>query len=246
MREETEFRPKPMVEIGGAPVVWHIMQNLSHGGIDHFVVAAGYKANVMKTFFANLRAFQSDLSTDLATGNVVIHEESGDLWRMHGKVDVVDTGMNSPTGERLRRLQRWLSEDELFIVTYGDGLADVDVRRLIKYHQEHGKEATVTVARPVSRFGVTRIDAQGNVVQFSEKPTLDTWVNIGYFVFNKSIFSKICENEVLEVEPLKRLVDEGELAAYRHNRFWMPMDTYREYQELNALWESGNAPWKTW
>jgi glucose-1-phosphate cytidylyltransferase len=245
MREETEYRPKPMVEVGGRPVLWHIMKLLSRHDITQFVICSGYKSEQIKEYFLDYRARNQDFTVVLGGGEPVeYHDGHGeDDWR----VTVADTGLNTMTGGRVKRVQKYVG-DETFICTYGDGIADIDVSALLAYHRAHGKLATVTSVHPVSRFGVLEIDDDGLVRRFKEKPQTEGWINIGYFVFEPGVFDYIDEGDdtVLEQEPLRRLAEAGQLAAYRHEGFWQPMDTYREALLLNELWDSGEAPWRTW
>jgi glucose-1-phosphate cytidylyltransferase len=243
MREETEFRPKPMVEIGGRPVLWHIMKMLSQQGIQDFVVCAGYKSDQVKEYFLNYIQANSDFTISLGSSNQIeFHDSHGEAtW----KVTVADTGTLTNTGGRLKAVERFIGSDA-FLCTYGDGLADVDLTALRDFHSGHGKMATVTASRPSSRFGLVETDERGMVRQFREKPILDEWVSIGFFIFEPQIFSILGENSVLEEEPLNSLADSGELGAYKHEGFWQPMDTFRESKILNDLWDSGGAPWKNW
>lgn len=243
LREETEFRPKPLVEIGGRPILWHIMKHLSSHGISEFIVAVGYKGDAIKRYFLEYDARSNDFTIELGARRSLKlhghHEESN--WT----VTVADTGLDSLTGDRVLHAAPYL-EDEPFLVTYGDGVADVDVSSLIAHHQETQTIATVTTARPTSRFGVMEVAADGQVASFLEKPQLDGWINIGFFIFEPSVLEVISPGTPLETDPLKELATQGQLSAYRHEGFWQPMDTYREAQILNQLWESGDAPWKTW
>jgi glucose-1-phosphate cytidylyltransferase len=243
MREETEFRPKPMVEIGGMPVLWHIMKMLSHHGIREFVVLTGYKGELITSFFSNLPTMRKHIHFDYSRSQPfsVITDEPEETW----KVDVVATGIDTPTGGRLLEAREVIGK-EPFICTYGDGLADVDITRLIGEHKRSGQIATMTVFQPTNRFGVVEITPEGSVSAFREKPAISDWVNIGFFVFANEIFSYLDKRQMLEEEPLINLAKDGKLRANKHSGFWEPMDTYREYQKLNALWEQGNAPWKTW
>jgi glucose-1-phosphate cytidylyltransferase len=243
MREETEFRPKPMVEVGGRPVLWHIMKLLSQQGISDFVICTGYKSEQIKDYFLNYNTSNSDFTVDLGKpGGVVFHDLHGEQnWR----VTVADTGTTTNTGGRLKAVEKHL-EGEDFLCTYGDGLANVDLGALREFHKNHGRLATVTTARPSSRFGLVETDAQGLVTSFREKPVLDEWVNIGYFIFGQNIFKLLDNNSVLEEEPLNNLAQSGELGAFKHDGFWQPMDTFRESKLLNDLWDSGQAPWKNW
>ena len=243
LREETEYRPKPMIEVGGKPVLWHIMKNFAHFGLHEFVVCAGYKGSMIKEYFLHYDARMSDFTVRLGP------EPSIEYFRDDGEqgwtVTVADTGAATMTGGRIKRVQRHLG-DGPFIVTYGDGLADVDIDRLLAFHRERGRLATVTVVHPVSRFGVVDVSPNGIVERFREKPLADGSVNAGFMVFENEVLDYLDEDCVLEEEPLSRLAAEGQLAAYRHEGFWQPMDTYRESLSLNELWDEGAAPWKVW
>lgn len=225
MREETEFRPKPMVEIGGKPVLWHIMKNLSHFGIVDFVICLGYKGEVIAEYFSN--------------ENAGVNFDAN--WRVH----LVETGLETPTGGRILKAQHAIGEDD-FICTYGDGLANVDISLLLSRHNEHFGAATVTAVNPRSRFGLLDISLHGQVTNFEEKPLLNEWINGGYFVFRKDIFNYLDPYTPLETSPLKTLAQDGKLHAFKHLGFWQPMDTYREYLEMNDIWENNQAPWKMW
>ncbi len=244
LREETEFRPKPMVEIGGRPVLWHIMKTFSYHGISDFVVCTGYKGDVIADYFLNYEARNNDFTVTLGQSRQVMfhdrHPESE--WR----VTVADTGLDTMTGGRVRRIRRYIG-DETFMVTYGDGVADVDVASLLEFHRAHGRLATLTTVRPVSRFGVLDLDeTAGQVARFREKPTADGWINAGYFVFEPGVFDYLPGDDcVLEEEPLRALAKDGELFAFRHEGFFQPMDTFREAKMLNDLWREG-APWRVW
>jgi len=243
MREETEFRPKPMVEIGGRPVLWHIMKVLSHQGINDFVVAAGYKSEFIKNYFYNYGPLANDFTVTLGDhANIQyhgVHDEAD--WT----VTVADTGAETMTGGRIRRIQKYVG-NEPFLVTYGDGIADINLEELLAFHKSHGKLATMTAVQPSSRFGVLDLEDDGTIGQFKEKPKVDGWINIGYFIFEPEVFDYMGDDTtVLEQAPLHRLADEGQIAAYKHTGFWEPMDTQRESQMLNELWAKG-APWKMW
>jgi glucose-1-phosphate cytidylyltransferase len=243
LREETEFRPKPMVEVGGRPILWHIMKQLGSHGITDFVVAAGYRANMIKQYFLDYDARNNDFTIELGRqGSLRFH---GDHEESDWTVTVADTGPETLTAGRVLRASRYL-DDAPFLVTYGDGVADVDVTSLIRFHQSNGTLATVTTVQPTSRFGVLDTSEDGRVVSFREKPQLDGWINIGYFIFEQPVLRFLDETHPLETTPLARLADQGQLSAFRHGGFWQPMDTYRESQLLNQLWSSGSAPWKTW
>ncbi len=244
LREETEFRPKPMVEIGGRPVLWHIMKHLAHSGIDEFIIATGYKSDTIKDYFLNYEARNNDFTIELGKrGSLTFHDDHDEA---HWRVTVAFTGEATMTGGRVHRAARYLDPGETFFVTYGDGLADVDIAALTSAHRKAGTLATVTTVQPLSRFGVMDVDDDGRVVQFSEKPKLEGWINVGFFLFEPAALNYLDENCVLEEEPLARLAADRQLSAYRHRGFWQPMDTYRESKMLNDLWESGQAPWKVW
>lgn len=244
MREETEFRPKPMVEIGGKPVLWHLMKIFSAYAITDFVICAGYKGEQIKEYFLNYAARNMDFTITLGKSNDLVFH--GDHLESDWHVTVADTGAKTLTAGRVERIERFV-EGEQFIVTYGDGLADLDVTKLIAFHGERGRKATITTVRPLSRFGL--VDVEDCVVRrFREKPQIDDWVSAGFFVFEPSVFEYLQNGEVmmLEDQPLARLAEEDELAAFRHDGFWQPMDTYRESVLLNELWDRGVAPWKVW
>ncbi len=242
LREQTEFRPKPMVEVGGKPILWHIMKIFAHHGITEFVICIGYKGDVIKEYFLDYEARNNDFTITLGKSHDITfhnqHLESD--W----KVTVADTGDETQTGGRVKRIEQYIDDDR-FMVTYGDGLADVDISKLLAFHEEHGKKATLTSVQPLSRFGVLDLDEAGEVEHFREKPQVDGWVNAGFFVFERDVFKYIGEDDVLEQKPLERLAADRELMAYRHEGFWQPMDTYRESKLLNDLWQQG-APWKVW
>ena len=242
LAEETGTRPKPMVEIGGKPILWHIMQLYAHFGHRDFLVACGYKGEVIKEYFYNFAIHNHDYRVDLRDGSRELLNSGPIDWR----VGVVDTGLDTMTGGRVARLRPWL-KDEPFLLTYGDGLADIDVNALVDFHRSHGKAATVTAVRPPARFGALRLDGAA-VADFSEKPqTAEGWINGGFFVFEPALFDHLGGDDcVLEREPLESLAAAGELMAYRHDGFWQPMDTLREKQRLESLWSDGDAPWRMW
>ena len=243
MREETEFRPKPMIEIGGRPVLWHIMKVYAKFGFNEFVVCAGYKSHVIKGFFQDYASHSQDFTTTLGdSDSTVFHGENGEQgW----KVTVADTGPTTQTGGRLLKVQQYIG-DETFMCTYGDGIAPVNLPELLDTHERSKKLATMTVTRQHSRFGVVQMDSEGIVSSFREKPLVKDLISIGFFVFEPGIFQLLGEDSVLENEPLQNLAHSKDLAAYRHDGFWQPMDTYREFIDLNALWEADKAPWKIW
>jgi glucose-1-phosphate cytidylyltransferase len=246
LREETEFRPKPMVEVGGRPILWHIMKTYAHYGFQEFVLCLGYRGNVIREYFLNYEAMSNDCTISLGAAGRKI-EYHGAHSEQDFAVTLVNTGADSMTGGRVKRIEPFI-EDDLFMVTYGDGLADVDIRALLAFHRSHGKMATVTAIRPNLRFGLLDLDAKDFVTQFSEKPKVESWINAGYFVFHRRFFDYLKSGDgcILEQEPLARAATDGELVAYRHNGFFFAMDTYREYEVLNKMWNSGEAPWKVW
>ena len=243
LREETEFKPKPMVEIGGHPVLWHIMKNFSNFGHNEFIIATGYKSEVIKDYFLHYKTRNNDFTISLGKqDSLKIHGQDEQDW----KVTIADTGLNTLTGGRLVGAAKYLDPNEDFLLTYGDGLANVDLDALIKNHKAAKKLATVTVVQPLSRFGVVDLDPNDQVMQFREKPQVEGWINVGFFVMNPKALQYVDPDGALEQEPLSKLANDKNLNAYRHSGFWQPMDTYREAQLLNELWNSGNAPWKTW
>ncbi|MBU3700558.1 MAG: glucose-1-phosphate cytidylyltransferase [Acidimicrobiia bacterium] len=242
LREETEYRPKPMVEVGGRPILWHIMKNFAHFGLNEFVVCTGYKGEVIKEYFLHYEARMNDFTIHLGPQSFIEYRD--DHEEANWIVTVADTGATTMTGGRVKRIERHV--DGPFIVTYGDGLADVDIDALLEFHRSHGRLATVTTVRPLSRFGVMDIGPDGVVEQFREKPQGDGNVNAGFFVFEPQVFDYLTPDCVLEEEPLERLAADKQLVAYRHDGFWQPMDTYRESTMLNEMWDRGDAPWKVW
>jgi len=243
LSEETVAKPKPMVEIGGKPILWHIMHIFSAYGVNEFVLALGYRSEVIKEYFLNFFALNNNISIDLASGKTTIHEGNQPRWKVH----LVDTGLMTMTGGRLRRCKPWLGDEETFMMTYGDGVADVDIRALLRFHEQHGKMATVTTVRPPARFGGILFDGN-RVAEFSEKPqTGEGWINGGFFVLNQKAIDFVSDDtSIWERQPMERLATEGELMAYRHEGFWQPMDTLREKKLLDDLWNDGKAPWKVW
>jgi glucose-1-phosphate cytidylyltransferase len=242
LAEETDATPKPMVEIGGLPILWHIMKIYSSCGFDEFVIALGYKGEQIKNYFLNYQYIARDFTIDLGEGKIELHNEAHENWTVH----LVDTGLGTQTGGRLKRLAPWL-RDGTFMMTYGDGVADLDVSKLVEFHRSHGKLATVTAVRPPSRFG--GLAFEGNqVTTFLEKPQIgEGWINGGFFVLEPEILDYIDgDGTVWEREPLERLAAEGELAAYRHEGYWHPMDTVRDVRVLRSLCDSGEIPWKVW
>jgi glucose-1-phosphate cytidylyltransferase len=242
LAEETQARPKPMVEIGGQPILWHICKHFAHHGHEEFVIALGYKGEVVKQYFMEYHALRGDMTVNLGTGQVDRPEDGGERWRVH----LVDTGADTQTGGRIRRLHRTLG-DETFFATYGDGVSDVDLDALLAFHRSHGRLATLTAVRPPARFGGLEFD--GDLVsRFTEKPqTGEGWINGGFFVFEPGVFDYIDgDRAYLEADTLPRLAAAGQLAAYRHEGFWQCMDTLREKRLLESLLSEGTAPWTTW
>lgn len=242
LTEETALRPKPMVEIGGRPILWHILRYYASYDFSEFLIACGYKGEMIKDYFRNFPAHNSDFFINLKDGSQEIISANGYDWR----VGLIDTGLDTMTGGRIRRLARWL-RDGTFMVTYGDGLANVDLRALLAFHRGHGKLATVTAVRPPSRFGALSLEGPA-VYQFSEKPLVgEGWINGGFFVFEPGVLDYLDGDQaILEREPLERLAAARQLMAFRHPGFWQPMDTLRDKHALEALWNSGKAPWKVW
>jgi len=243
MGEETDFKPKPMIEVGGRPVLWHIMKILSAQGISDFIICTGYKADVIRDYFINFRSTYSDFTVSYASGGSIdFHDE---LDETSWKVTVADTGPLTMTGGRIKAVEKYL-EGERFLATYGDGIADVNLVELLSSHESSGAVATLSTTRPKSRFGVVQSDQQGLVTEFLEKPQGSEVINIGYFIMEPGIFEYLDQDSVLEEEPLRRLAAQRKLNSHFHDGFWQPMDTAREAVMLNNLWMSGKPPWKIW
>jgi len=241
--EETSLRPKPMIEIGGKPLLWHIMKIYSAFGVNDFIICCGYRGYVIKEYFQNYFTHMSDLTIDLANNEITYHNRKAEPW----KVTLVDTGDDTMTGGRLRRIAHHLDGDESFCMTYGDGVANVDIGSLIAFHKSHGLEATVTAVGPPGRYGALEMDGS-RVAGFAEKPRGDGGlINGGFFVLQPSVIERIDGDATpWEAAPLERLASAGQLAAFEHHGFWQPMDTLREKNLLESLWNSGEAPWKSW
>lgn len=244
LAEETSVRPKPMVEVGGHPILWHIMQIYSAHGINDFIVCLGYKGYYIKEYFANYAMHNSSVAVDIRNRSL---EFLGDNDLPAWKVQLIDTGAETLTGGRLKRVRQWLDPDEPFCMTYGDGVADIDISALLAFHKGHGLDATLTAVRPSGRFGATMIEDE-RVVSFEEKPAGDgAQVNGGFFVLHPRVIDRIGGDETIwEREPLEGLARDGQLAAFDHSGFWQPMDTLRDKQYLEGLWSKGSAPWKVW
>ena len=242
LSEETVVKPKPMVEVGGNPILWHILKHYSHYGYNDFVIALGYKGEFIKRYMVDYCSLNSNLTVDMKRGDVQVHHEAKQDW----KVDLVDTGQATLTGGRIKRLQSYVG-DNTFMLTWGDGVSTVDLDKLLAFHRSHGKLATVTAARPAARFGRLELDGD-KVVEFSEKPQLgEGWINGAFFVLEPKIFDYIDGDDTQwEREPLEGLANDGELMAYKHEGFWQCMDTLRDKVLLEKLWDSGEAPWKIW
>jgi glucose-1-phosphate cytidylyltransferase len=242
LQEETVVRPKPMVEIGGKPLLWHIMNIYAAHGFEEFVLALGYKSEFVKDYFLNFYPLNNDLTVELGSGKHSVHDRIHPQWHVH----MVDTGIETLTGGRINRLRSWIGT-QTFMLTYGDGVADINIPELLRFHRSHGKLATVTAVHPPSRFG-TLIIEKDRVAQFEEKSQAgEGWVNGGFFVLEPGIFEYIEDDSTIwERRPMERLAKDGELMAFKHDGFWQPMDTLREKQILESFWASGKAPWKVW
>ncbi len=242
--EESSIRPKPMVEIGGQPILWHIMKIFSFYGMTEFIICLGYKGYVIKDFFANYFLHRSDVTFDLKNNTMDVHQNGVDPW----KVTLIDTGEKTMTGGRLKRVREYVG-DESFCMTYGDGVSDVDIQKLIGFHNEQKTYATLTAVQPPGRYGAFTLSEEENLItQFREKPKGDgAWINGGYFVLEPDVFRYVHDDStVWEVEPLKQLAHDGQLSAYKHPGFWQSMDSLRDKNVIEELWQSGNPPWKVW
>ena len=242
--EETHLKPKPMIEIGGMPILWHIMKTYSHYGINDFVICCGYKGYVIKEYFANYFLHMSDITFDLANNSMKVHQLKAEPW----KVTLVDTGEETMTGGRLKRVAGYIDDHEPFCLTYGDGVSDINIGELVAFHKQQGLQATITATYPPGRFGALDILDNHKVTSFKEKPKGDGgMINGGFFVLSPKVLNLIEGDQTIwEREPLERLAEDGQLAAYQHQGFWQPMDTLRDKTYLEELWASGRAPWKVW
>lgn len=243
LQEETTVKPKPMVEIGGWPILWHIMKIYSHYGFKEFLIALGYKGEVIKSYFLNYYYLINSISIDLNDGNIKVHgRQQREDWIVH----LIDTGLHTETGGRIKRLASCV-KNETFIMTYGDGVANINIQDLVAFHHRHGKLATITAVRPPARFGSLKFGGD-LVVKFAEKPQMgEGWINGGFFVLEPGVLEYIEGDEIFfEREPLERLAQDGQLVAYKHDGFWQCMDTFRDVRLLESLWQSGNPPWKIW
>lgn len=244
LSEETDLRPKPMIEVGGWPILWHIMKLYSHYEHNDFVVLLGYKGYYIKEYFANYFLHQSNVTIDLSTNKLEVHSNNSEPWR----ITLLDTGADTMTGGRVKRAENFIG-GERFMLTYGDGVCDVDMAQLLTFHQSHGRALTMTSVQPDGRFGTFEADEQGAVSRFLEKPRGDgSWINGGFFVCEPKVLDYITlgDGTVFEQQPLQNMAKDGELFTYKHPGFWKCMDTQRDKMDLNALWQSGDAPWKTW
>jgi len=242
--EETDLKPKPMVEIGGKPIIWHIMKIYSYYGVNEFIICCGYKGYLIKEYFANYFLHQANVTFQMHDNSMNVHQNNSEPWT----VTLVDTGENTMTGGRLKRVKEFIKDDESFCFTYGDGLGDINISALIKFHKQHGKQATLTATRPPGRYGALKFGSKDIVGSFQEKPDGDgSWINGGFFVLSPEVINLIKDDHTSwELEPLSNLVRDNQLFAFKHNGFWQPMDTLREKKKLNELWDKGSAPWKIW
>jgi len=244
LSEETDIKPKPMVEIGGKPILWHILKTYSAHGVNDFIICCGYKGYVIKEYFANYFLHESDVTIDMRDNSMQVHQNYAEPW----SITLVDTGEFSMTGGRLKRVSDYLKDEEDFCFTYGDGVGNIDLTSLINFHKQHGKLVTMTATRPPGRYGALKFGDNNVVLKFQEKPDGDgSWINGGYFVMKSSVLNRIDNDATTwEAEPLSGLAKDHQLVAFKHEGFWQPMDTLREKNLLNDLWQSGKAPWKVW
>ena len=244
LSEETDVRPKPMVEIGGKPILWHIMKTYSEYGFNDFVVLLGYKGYYIKEYFANYFLHQSDVTINMVDGSMEVLNNSSEPW----KVTLIDTGLNTMTGGRIKKAQAIVGKAP-FLLTYGDGVSDINIETLVDFHKAHGKLMTMTSALPEGRFGALNIDENNQVIEFNEKPKGDgNWINAGYFVCEPKVFDYITggDTTIFEQEPLQKLAKDGEIFTFKHDGFWKPMDSLKDKNDLNKLWKEDKAPWKVW
>jgi glucose-1-phosphate cytidylyltransferase len=240
--EESQYKPKPMIEIGEYPILWHIMKIYSHYGFNDFIIPLGYKGYVIKEYFANYFMHNSDVTIDLSNNSLEVHNSKSEPW----KITLVDTGLDTLTGGRIKKIQKYIG-DEPFMLTYGDGVADINIAELVEFHKQHKKIATITAVQPTGRFGSLNLSSQDEVIRFQEKPENgNAWINGGFFVLEPQVFDYIDGNVLWEKTPVDRLSQENQLVAYRHSGFWKPMDTLRDKHELESLWNSDQAKWKVW
>lgn len=242
--EETDNKPKPMIEIGGKPILWHILKIYSSHGINDFIICCGYKGHIIKEYFKNYFIYMSDVTFSMKNDEVKIHNNSAETWN----VTLVDTGEKTMTGGRIKKIYNYVKGEDAFCMTYGDGIGNINISKLISFHKKHGRKATLTATRPSGRYGALTLGKNDIVSSFKEKPeNVGNWINGGFFVLNPSVIDLIEGDEtVWEQEPLFKLAKDSQLMAFKHNNFWMPMDTLREKIYLNELWDSGKASWKIW
>jgi glucose-1-phosphate cytidylyltransferase len=245
LKDETDFKPKPMVYVGNKPIIWHIMKGFAHYGCNEFILALGYKAEYIKEFFLNQKAFNSDFTLETSNYKTTYHlKNRQDVDNF--KITFVDTGLDTLIGERILMCKKYIPDgDKSFLVTYGDGVADINIKNLLEFHKEKGKIGTITGVHPRSKYGRVKVNEKGDVTELVEKPTLEDWVSGGFMVLNKEVFDYLKPNE-MEHPTLKRLIKENELALYPHDGFWFSVDTFKELQDLNEMWNSNNTPWKVW
>jgi glucose-1-phosphate cytidylyltransferase len=243
LSEETDIRPKPMAEIGGKPILWHIMKMYSHYGFNDFIILLGYKGYYIKEYFANYFLHQSDITIDISTNKTTVHNNTSEPWN----VTLLDTGLHTMTGGRIKKAAGHIG-NETFLLTYGDGVSNVDINKLLQFHKQHGKSVTMTSVQPEGRFGALVINEQNKVSSFMEKPKGDgSWINGGFFICEPGVINYIQDDStVFEKEPLEKLAEEGELFSFKHEGFWKCMDTLRDKNQLNELWDTNNARWKIW
>ena len=241
LSEETEIKPKPMVEIGGMPILWHIMKSYSHFGYNEFIICLGYKGYIIKEFFSNYFLHQSDVTIDLANNSIKVHQNESEPW----KVTLLETGLNTLTGGRIKRAKDYIGDDD-FLLTYGDGLSDVDIAKTVEFHKNHGKYITMTAVQPAGRYGALDIKDDNSILSFKEKPKGDgAWINGGFFVCKPEVLNYIDgDSTTFEQEPLINLATDGELMSFKHHEFWYCMDTKRDRDLLELMWKQGDAPWK--
>lgn len=246
LREETEYRPKPMVEVGGRPIIWHIIKLFAFHGYREMILCLGYRGDMIKEYFLDYHSRNSDFTVNVGQDRSIVYHEPYEEQDL--SVTLSNTGLDSFTGTRIRMAAKYLDDDDLFFLTYGDGLSNIDLSSLLEFHLSHGKLATITTIRPVSRFGMMNVNDHNLVSEFQEKPIGTSWASAGYMVLNKKVIDLIPKdiNCMMEKEPLEKLAEAGELAAYKHEGFFFPMDTYRDYLKLNYLWNKKQAPWVVW
>ncbi|NQT81300.1 MAG: glucose-1-phosphate cytidylyltransferase [Candidatus Aminicenantes bacterium] len=241
-KEETEYKPKPMIEIGGKPILWHIMKIYSHFGFNDFILCLGYKQNIIREYFLNYEFMNNDFTINIKSREKIIyHSTHNENW----KVSLIDTGLETKKGTRIKRIEPYIKEDR-FMVTYGDGVGNINIKKLIDFHSSQGKTATFTGVQPTSRFATVDLNDKGKIISWSEKKKLEDYINAGFFVLERKIFDYLTDNCELEEEPMSQLAKEEQVAMYKHNDFWHCMDTYRDFMVLQNLWKKGKAPWAIW